>query len=62
MNIDEVNNEYFEWMYHKVCSGRYADDISYRKLLVHLHNTEFICRIYKDENRVSDGITLRRRF
>ena len=62
MNIDEVNNEYFEWMYHKVCYGRYADDISYRKLLMHLHNTEFICRLKSDENRVSDGITLRRRF
>ena len=61
MNIDEVNNEYFEWMYHKVCYGRYADDISYRKLLMHLHNTEFICRLKSDENRVSDGITLRRR-
>lgn len=62
MNIDEVNNEYFEWMYHKVCYRRYADDISYRKLLMQLHSTEFIAHLKSDENRVSDGINLRRRF
>ena len=62
MNIDEINNEYFEWMFHIVCNGRYDRDISYRKLLMRLHSTEFRCRLKEDENRVCDGIELRRRF
>lgn len=59
---DELVNEYFEWMYDLVCGKRYAKDISYRKLLMQLHNTEFIFSIPKDKNRAEDGIDLRRRF
>lgn len=62
MNKDEVSNEYFEWMYHMVCNKRYSEHISYRKLFMHLHNFEFVSYIRGDENRINDGIQLRRRF
>jgi hypothetical protein len=62
MTNDEVKNEYFEWLYSIVCSGRFAKQISYRKLLTYMHRTEFTYKIRMDENRADDGISLRRRF
>ena len=59
---DEINSEYFEWMYMTVCGQRYAKQISYRKLLTFLHDTEFVFSISKDENRALDGVDLRYRF
>lgn len=59
---DNIRNEYFEWMYKLVCEDRFSNDISYKKLLATLHNTEFTYTIPMDENRASDGIDLRRRF
>lgn len=59
---DAINNEYFEWIYKLVCGDRFAKEISYRKLLMQLHHTEFIFSIRKDQNRAEDGIELRRRF
>lgn len=59
---DRIINDYFEWLYDSVCRNRYAKDISYRKLLMHLHRTEFIFTIRKDKNRAEDGIDLRYRF
>lgn len=59
---DQISNEYFEWMSNLVCGDRYSKGISYRKLLMHLHNTEFTYVIPKDENRADDGIGLRYRF
>ena len=58
---DDIINEYFEWLFDLVCDGRYIN-ISFRKLLMFLHDTEFIFSIQKDENRAYDGIELRRRF
>lgn len=55
-------DQYFEWLYDLVCGERYSRDISYRKLLMCLHDTEFIYSIPKDANRAQDGIDLRRRF
>ena len=62
MNVNEISNEYFNWLMHVVCESRYSDQISYRKLLMHLHNTEFIWKLRGDENRAEDGIDLRLRF
>lgn len=62
MTRNEVNNAYFDWMYDLVCSGRFYGDISFRKLLLRLHNTEFIYLIRKDANRAEDGVSLRYRF
>lgn len=59
---DTINNAYFEWMYELVCNGRFAKDISYRKLLMHLHSVEFTYTIRRDSGRASDGIDLRYRF
>ena len=59
---DEVNLKYFEWMMDILCRGRYANNISFRKLLLKLHHTEFRYSIPRDENRADDGIRLRYRF
>lgn len=59
---DEINNEYFEWIYNLVCANRYSKQISYRKLLMYLHSTEFIFSIPRDGNRADDGLALRYRF
>lgn len=53
---------YFEWLYDLLCKNRYSEDISYRKLLVHLHRTTFSYSIPLDSNRASDGVNLRYRF
>lgn len=60
--IDQIENDYFEWLFELVCGKRYADDISYRKLLTLLHNTEFTFIIPMDENRAYDGLSIRYRF
>lgn len=59
---DRIANEYFDWMVNLVCGERYAKEISYRKLLAYLHNTEFTYSIRRDKNRAKDGIDLRYRF
>lgn len=62
MIINEIVNEYFDWMYDLVCERRHSDGISYRKLLMYLYQTEFVYSIPMDENRADDGINLRNRF
>lgn len=59
---DQITNEYFDWLYDYVCKGRAHNNISYRKLFMYLHSTEFTYSIEIDENRAYDGICLRRRF
>lgn len=59
---DQINNEYFEWMYDLVCHDRYPNEITYRKLLMCLHSIEFIFVLPMDENRAVDGVSLRYRF
>lgn len=62
MTKDELNNEYFEWMYQLICNEQYSRRLSYRKLLNHLHSIEFVYIIEMDGNRAEDGIDLRYRF
>lgn len=62
MTRDEISNEYFKWMYSLVCGERSSEHVSFKKLLLRLHNTEFTYLILKDSNRVEDGLDLRRRF
>ena len=57
-----ISNEYFDWLYDLACDDLYSSRISYRRLLSHLHDTEFKIVIPRDENRAFDGIDLRRRF
>lgn len=62
MNRKEIEREYFEWMYDLVCGNRFAENRSFRKLLNYLHETEFVCYLHHDMDRVTDGIDLRYRF
>ena len=62
MTYDQLNNEYFEWIYEIVCSDKAYSKLSYRKLLCFLYYTEFIYICDRDENRACDGIDLRYRF
>ena len=59
---DTVNNAYFSWLYDKACGNRYSNGISYKKLLMFLHNKVFRYLIPNDRNRAEDGIDLRIRF
>lgn len=59
---NEINNEYFEWMYDLVGGLNGSRVTSYRRLLMTLHATEFVYSIRMDENRAEDGVDLRRRF
>ena len=62
MTKNELNNAYFEWMYQLVCNDAYSKNLSYRKLLYLLHDTDFIYTIDMDSNRYEDGVDLRYRF
>lgn len=59
---DQIINEYFDWLYDYVCNGKVHDNISYRKLFIFLHDTEFTYDLEMDHNRAVDGECLRRRF
>lgn len=59
---DRINNEYFDWLCDLVDSSRFSENVSYRKLLMCLHNIEFTWFITGDDNRANDGIKLRRSF
>lgn len=58
----EINNNYFDWLYDRVCRGRSHDKVSYRKLFEYLHQVEFIYPIENDADRARDGVVLRYRF
>lgn len=62
MSKDELNNEYFEWMYELVYDKSRSRGLSYRKLLFALHTMEFTYSIGLDGNRCEDGIDLRYKF
>lgn len=62
MTRDEVLNDYFAWLYDIVCKNNYPKEISFKKLLMQLHDTEFRFSIPRDQNRAGDGIALRYRF
>lgn len=61
MSQNKITNEYFEWLSDLIQSKK-RKSVSYRKLLVLLHNTEFTWGISNDGNRAEDGIDLRYRF
>lgn len=59
---DRIINLYFEWLCDFVCHERFSSEISYRKLLMFLHKTEFTFILPMDKNRATDGVDLRWRF
>ena len=58
----KIQDDYFEWLSDLACGERYSKQLSFRKLLVQLHSTEFTYSIPKDENRACDGISMRHRY
>lgn len=62
MTKDELNNEYFEWMYQLVYNANDSRRLPCRKLLTYLHGVEFVYIIGMDGNRAEDGVDLRYRF
>lgn len=62
MTDRHIIDEYFEWLFNLVCGKRYSEQISYRKLLMRLHETEFTFIHPMDRNRAEDGANLRYRF
>lgn len=59
---DRINDDYFEWLCELADVKRFSKHISYRKLLMHLHNIEFTWFVPHDDNRADDGIQLRRTY
>lgn len=60
--LESIHDEYFEWLSSLVCKNQFSKQFSYGTLLRHLHDTEFIYSIPKDQNRAEDGLDLRYRF
>lgn len=61
MTRNELDNQYFNWLYRLVVDTRYSKQ-SYIKLFERLYQTEFTYVIPMDGNRAEDGIELRYRF
>lgn len=59
---DRINDEYFDWLCELVDIQRFSKHLTYRKLLMHLHNIEFTWIMSMDANRADDGVQLRRKF
>lgn len=62
MTRDELLNSYFEWLLSTIYTRRRSKAISFTKLLMRLHETEFRYSMLMDENRAEDGIGLRWRY
>lgn len=59
---ESLENQYFNWLYDIVCNDRFADFVSYKKLLGKLHDTEFVYIVPMDENRFDEGVGMRYKF
>ena len=59
---DQINDDYFEWLCELINIERFSKQLTYRKLLMRLHNVEFTWFIPHDDNRADDGVQLRRRY
>lgn len=62
MTRQDIRNEYFDWLSNLVCGNRYSKQISYKKLLTHLHDIDFRWMNPRDQNRAEEGESLRYRF
>ena len=62
MSRNEVRNTYFQWLYNWMSGERHHYGVSFKRLLMQLHDTEFTYTIRNDQNRAEDGMNLRYRF
>ena len=62
MTQNDLLNHYFEWLCRSVGGSGFSEEVSYRKLLMHLHSTQFYYSIQKDADRATAGVDLRWRF
>jgi hypothetical protein len=62
MTRQNLNKEYFDWMYNLVCGEKRFKKVSYRKLLSYLNKVDFNYIYEMDGNRAEDGMDLRYRF
>lgn len=62
MTRNKIQNEYFDWMYEKVCGESFNKSITYHRLFSALHQRRFYYSIAMDANREADGESLRYRF
>lgn len=62
MTHNDLLNHYFEWLYKSTCGCGFSDEVSYRKLLMHLHSTQFYYSLPKDADRYGAGVDLRWKF
>lgn len=63
MNYEKkIKEEYFTWLYDRVCKEVSHDTITFVKLFECLHSTTFNWLIPNDVNRAKDGETLRYRY
>lgn len=60
--VDQVKEDYFNWLYDIVCSSRVNYSVSYEKMFHYMHQKEFIFIIENDINRAKDGTNLRYRY
>lgn len=58
----EINAQYLDWMYDKVCNDRYSKKNTYRLLFEYLYEKVFYYIIPMDGNRAEDGVDLRYEF
>lgn len=59
---DEINIEYFTWLISIVDRHTCSRELSFARLLRHLHDLEFQYSMERDENRAEAGLGLRYRF
>lgn len=52
---NDLQREYFEWMYNTVSAERFAKENSYRKLLSYLNTVTYTWILDDDVNRAEDG-------
>jgi hypothetical protein len=66
MTINEmkagIEKRYFEWLYELVCGKWEPRNLSFRRLLTFLYDTQFVPDNEMDRNRAVDGENLRGRF
>ena len=60
---EPIEETYFNWLYSKVASVDVpTPSLTYYTLMRDLHSTEFVWTIVGDDNRLQDGLDIRREF